>query len=139
MSLALLPPSRFVLGASRVSDVRAEQVGQREVRPRTAPFVEQAAVAGGNQTAAARDKAPHAGDLRIRHGAEIREHQHGELRRIAFNVVGVNRQVRNARADQRLRDAAPREVHQQVRVVAPEEIGVLLRPHDADAGDWAGG
>src|ERR1039458_1956277 len=44
-------------------------------------------------------------------------------------------QVWDARPDERLGDTPPRQVHQQVRVVTPIEIRVLLRPHHADAGN----
>src|SRR5262249_52478459 len=49
----------------------------------------------------------------------------------------MNRQIRNSRANQRLQDSTPRLLHEQVRIVAPIEIVVLLRPNNADIRDGA--
>src|SRR2546425_13376176 len=80
------------------SGVRAEQVGEGEVRPGNSIFRIEAAAAGCNKAAPALDKAAHRVALRARHRREIRQNQQGEACAIPFEVIGVNREIRDARA-----------------------------------------
>ncbi len=115
--------------------VRPEQIGQREVGARIAPFVIETGSAGRDQSAAVSDEAFHGGTLRIGQRGHTRQHQRRKAAGIAFDMVGVYRQVRQARADQGLGHAAIGRVHQFGRFVAPIVIRIALRPHHPDAGD----
>src|SRR5690348_14957844 len=51
-------------------------------------------------------------------------------------MVGVDRQVWHPRAKQGVRQPTLREGHAVFGGVAAVEVHVLLRPDDADGGDW---
>src|SRR5690242_14017055 len=92
------PASLAKIGRFR-HDMRAEQIGQCEIPARFAPFVVQAAFSSGKKAASVLDKFSHGGGLRTGHPAKVRQNQRGELGRVAFDVVRVNGEIRNAGAD----------------------------------------
>ncbi len=118
----------------RLQAVRAEQIRQGVVRARIAPFVVQCAHPGRKQRSAALDKAPDRRALPVGKPAHVGQNEHGELLPLAIDVVGVNRKIGNASANQRVHEARVRLVDELGRIVAPEEIGVSLGPHYADGG-----
>ena len=65
----------------------------------------------------------------VRQRPDVRQDQHRQACRRALDVVDVDRQVRNPRADQRVHESGVRRVDAVRGVVAAEEVGVALRPH----------
>src|SRR5438132_400562 len=100
-----------------------------------APFIAERALAGSEQSPASCHEFSKARNLRIIQSRDVRQYQRGELLALAFNMIRMDGQVRNARSDQGLCQAAPWLVHEQVGLIASIEVRILLRPNHADGGD----
>src|ERR1041385_6272143 len=115
--------------------MRAEQVPKGEVRLRFPGSIAQARLAGSQESAAFGDEGPDAGELAICQTGDVGENERGEPAAFALDMVRMDWQIRNARANECLRKAAPGLFHEDLGVVAAIEIGVLLRPNDTNGGD----
>ena len=110
----------------------AKQIRQHEVGPGVAPLCVKAGRTGCEQRSAPLHEAADGGGLRVRQRSDVRENQHLHAGGAAIDVVGVDRQIRNARANQRVHETRVRRVDHLGGGIAPEEIGIALGPHDAD-------
>ena len=114
----------------------AEEIGQGEVRTEDRPtrrtdWSRRSRSTPRRRSTKRRTAATCASDI----AAKVRQNEHGQVRPLALDVVHVHRQIRNAGANQRLREAAPGLLDQFLGIVPAVEIGVLLRPDDPHAGD----
>ena len=113
----------------------AQNVGQDEIRSGLPPFIVKTSAPGRDQSAATLNEAAQDGSLRVGKPSEIGQNEHRDTRGLGFQVIRMYGQIRNARADERLGPASPRQLNQLVRMVSAVEVRILLRPDQADGGN----
>ena len=124
-------------GAKRMAGGKAhtELVCERQIRPRVSPLVEQARRARRDDSAAALHEGAHAGDLSVGHRAQVRQNERAHSGGVPLEIVCIHKDVGDPRAREGLEEAALRQIHHQLRFVAPEEVVVALRVENADCRD----
>src|SRR5262249_53055450 len=76
----------FIAPLPRSRHVRSEQICQRKIVSRLAPFIAEARFACRDESAAALDKPPHRRYLLVRYRTEVGQNEQREFFSIAFNV-----------------------------------------------------
>ena len=130
-------PRGFVAPGMRRRQMDAEDVREREVRLRIAEASHSAREAGRDQPAARRHTRARPRSDRRSSPPRFGEDECLEAvpLGVATDIVGVDQDVRDTRADERLQEAALRQRHLRVGVLAPEEVVMPLRIDDADCRD----
>ena len=116
-------------------EMAAEEIREREIPSRVPPLVVESRPSGGEERAAALDEALDGRRLRIGEGADVGQDEELQGRTFGIDVVRLDGEIRNSRPHERVHEARVGRIHDITGIVTAEEVGVALRPDDADVGD----